>query len=69
MSLYKTQQREVFHGRYSNDKNTLEKRKGIAVIAEPQMSGVWFHSENWELEVRLLLLADFTYHFKSYVYP
>ena len=40
-------------------KTFIEKREGIAVIAEPQMSGVWFHSENWELGVRLLLLADF----------
>ena len=28
------------------------------MIAQPEMSGVWFHDENWEMELRLLLLAD-----------
>ena len=39
-------------------KTLLESKEGVSVIAQSQMSGVWFHDENWEMELRLLLLAD-----------
>lgn len=42
----------------ANISSLLESKEGVSFVCEPQMSGVWFHDEDWEAEVRLLLLAD-----------
>lgn len=37
----------------------LEKQEGIPIQWKQEMSGVWYHSENWESELRILFLANF----------
>ena len=37
----------------------LEERKEVDIICTPQISGIWSHNENWETELRLLLLYPY----------
>ena len=36
----------------------LQEREGVEIRCNPQISGIWLHDENWETELRLLILAD-----------
>lgn len=37
----------------------LHRSEGVPVRAEQELSGVWFHSDNWESELRITFLSTF----------
>ena len=37
----------------------LESCEGVKVYCDREMSGVWFHSDDWSMELRILLLMNF----------
>lgn len=37
----------------------LEEREKVDIMCTPQISGIWLHNENWEMELRLLLLYPY----------
>lgn len=38
---------------------TLQRREGVPIQIEKELSGFWFHSDNWESELRIIFLSTF----------
>ena len=38
---------------------TLQRREGVPMQVEKELSGFWFHSDNWESELRVTFLSTF----------
>lgn len=37
----------------------LHRREGVPVQVEKELSGFWFHSDNWKSELRIIFLSTF----------
>lgn len=37
----------------------IRNREGVPIRAEKELSGFWFHSDNWESELRITFLSTF----------
>lgn len=38
---------------------TLQRREGVPIQIEKELSGLWFHSDDWESELRVIFLSTF----------
>lgn len=38
---------------------TLQRREGVPMQVEKELSGFWFHNGNWESELRVIFLSTF----------
>lgn len=40
-------------------KSIIEIADGVSIQVKREMSGIWFHSDDWESQLRLLILGNF----------
>lgn len=43
----------------ANIQSMLQCREGVPIQIEKELSGFWFHSDNWESELRIIFLSTF----------